>query len=171
MQPLPESNRPAPCAWLSSECPACPMRFRPCYPCCPCPAAAHAVRAAHAAHAIALLQVLKFLINQARPSDRKADPGMPSAHANSLAFLVKPSKGAALKMVVLTSGRASMRPCCMAPVACAALPHPAQELPPPVVPLTGHFCCAGWGSRCGPNQPAGPSAGGGRAHTGHLFGA
>lgn len=35
------------------------------------------------------LQVLKFAINQARPSERKADPGMPSAHANSLAFLVR----------------------------------------------------------------------------------
>jgi hypothetical protein len=34
------------------------------------------------------LQLLKLAIKQARPSDRKADPGMPSAHANSLAFLV-----------------------------------------------------------------------------------
>ena len=34
------------------------------------------------------LQLLKLAIKQARPSDRKADPGMPSAHASSLAFLV-----------------------------------------------------------------------------------
>lgn len=26
-------------------------------------------------------QILKLAINEARPSDRKADPGMPSAHA------------------------------------------------------------------------------------------
>lgn len=32
-------------------------------------------------------RVLKFAINEARPSDRKADPGMPSAHGNSLGFL------------------------------------------------------------------------------------
>lgn len=34
-------------------------------------------------------QVLKYLLNQARPSERKADPGMPSAHGNSLGFLVR----------------------------------------------------------------------------------
>jgi len=35
-----------------------------------------------------LCRVLKFAINEARPpAARKADPGMPSAHANSLAFL------------------------------------------------------------------------------------
>jgi dolichyldiphosphatase len=38
--------------------------------------------------ALAALQVLKYVINQARPSSRKADPGMPSAHGNSLGFLV-----------------------------------------------------------------------------------
>ncbi|KAL4440578.1 hypothetical protein ABPG75_003579 [Micractinium tetrahymenae] len=32
-------------------------------------------------------RILKYAINQARPSDRKADPGMPSAHAQSLGFL------------------------------------------------------------------------------------
>ncbi|KAL4423157.1 hypothetical protein ABPG77_007810 [Micractinium sp. CCAP 211/92] len=32
-------------------------------------------------------RVLKYAINQARPSGRKADPGMPSAHAQSLGFL------------------------------------------------------------------------------------
>ncbi|EFN53992.1 hypothetical protein CHLNCDRAFT_135976 [Chlorella variabilis] len=32
-------------------------------------------------------RVLKYLLNQARPSERKADPGMPSAHGNSLGFL------------------------------------------------------------------------------------
>lgn len=36
------------------------------------------------------LQLLKLVINEARPSDRKADPGMPSAHGNSLGFLVRP---------------------------------------------------------------------------------
>ena len=38
--------------------------------------------------AAALCRVLKRAINEARPpAARKADPGMPSAHANSLAFL------------------------------------------------------------------------------------
>lgn len=33
-------------------------------------------------------KILKYAINQSRPeAARKADPGMPSAHANSLAFL------------------------------------------------------------------------------------
>lgn len=32
-------------------------------------------------------RILKLAINEARPSDRKADPGMPSAHAQSLGFL------------------------------------------------------------------------------------
>jgi hypothetical protein len=34
------------------------------------------------------MQVLKYVFNQSRPeAARKADPGMPSSHANSLAFL------------------------------------------------------------------------------------
>lgn len=38
--------------------------------------------------AAANCRALKFLLNEARPpSARKADPGMPSSHANSLAFL------------------------------------------------------------------------------------
>ena len=32
-------------------------------------------------------QLLKYAINEARPSGRKPDPGMPSAHGNSLGFL------------------------------------------------------------------------------------
>jgi hypothetical protein len=35
-----------------------------------------------------ILQALKFVINESRPpAGRKGDPGMPSSHANSLAFL------------------------------------------------------------------------------------
>jgi dolichyldiphosphatase len=37
--------------------------------------------------AAAICRFLKFVINEARPSDRLSDPGMPSSHANSLAFL------------------------------------------------------------------------------------
>lgn len=56
---------------------------------CILPGVASKPRPTSAPLAFCQLQVLKFAINQARPSERKADPGMPSAHANSLAFLVR----------------------------------------------------------------------------------
>lgn len=47
-----------------------------------------------------LNKVLKYVINEQRPaSARKADPGMPSSHANSLAFL-----GAYASLAVLQGG-------------------------------------------------------------------
>ena len=54
--------------------------------------APHTLQQLHVGHpafgTLPCVQLLKYVINQSRPeAARKADPGMPSAHANSLAFL------------------------------------------------------------------------------------
>lgn len=123
-------------------------------------------------------QILKFLINQARPSDRKADPGMPSAHANSLAFLVGCSGagGRQLPLVrqLAPSRRGSQLPrmlwhkLCLPASSPHATPRCRPSLPSPC--QTGDVCFAGGGGSRGHIHPPWPGAGARRAHAWHFPG-
>eukprot|EP00887_Chlorella_sp_A99_P002279 scaffold10.g2279.t1 len=81
--------------------------------------------------AAALCRALKFVINHQRPEGaRKADPGMPSAHANSLAFLAT--------YVSLASAAAA----CGGAVAAAPLARALAAAPASLLLMVGVPTCA-----------------------------
>lgn len=125
---------------------------------------------------------LKLALNQARPSDRKADPGMPSAHGSSLGFLVS----RACRAVRLGEGWGGLwhgagAPGAPLPADGTCTGHAAAGLPArprlirpahPSCPCcpSGHLCVAGGGSQGGRRQRGRSGAGGGRADGWNLSG-